>query len=407
MMRVIRGGCGMLGMLFAGALAAQTAAPAAMPALPAAEPALVEQLQQLRQRLPQDRKIDVPQMSRDILATVKDAEALDRSGNDAAALQRLLSLQKYAPLAQLPSYDVQMLCSWLYGRLGQAPAANDCRRRAAAMRVILHQRSGSGRTPDDPVRVVMDSDMVEWLRSSLAKVTGVRAYRYRDAELQQVTYVGPIGGGQPTVVYFALDPRVQAAAAKEAPPDIFAPLPLDAGDAEHRQAVQQAHAQRERFLADKSFRYLALIQLSRDAQRDAVRLELQGDAAGALAKLREIERVRPIREVPLVSLISTYSTLLGKTGDAAGQADMRMYLFGILQDIAHSGDGLSTKTAIHVIAVAEEYSWLGAKKLHLQRQSLLNDGDRHYDAMDTLDAQGHAQTYYFDVSGFFTREGEG
>jgi hypothetical protein len=248
--------------------------------------------------------------------------------------------------------------------------------------------------------------MIEWMRLQLAKASSVQAYAFNGVELQKVTYSDPLTKGQSAVVYFAPDPRVAAQMRSQTPPDIFAPLPIASMQPLQQQAIEQAHDKRMQFLADKSFNYPALLQLSKTSLKQATLLESQGDYAGALAELKNIQRLRPIEDTPLVDVIGTYSALLGKTGNADAQAKMRLYLFGILQDIAHSGDGLSQQTAIHVIAVAEEYSWLRQKGLHMDKQSLINAGSSVYDALQTSDAQGHSKTYYFDVTGFYQREGE-
>ncbi len=254
------------------------------------------------------------------------------------------------------------------------------------------------------MRVIMTSDMVEWGRSQLGNAVAAQPYRYNGIELQEVTFTGLMGGSKPTTAFFAIDPRV-AAVRNRTVTDIFAPLPLANMPPLQLQAFNDAQAKRIQFLADKSFNYSALINLCRSSLKEAKLLESQGDNAGAMAALRNVGQIRPIDDTPLVDLIATYSALLGKVGDAAGQSKERLYLFGILQSIAHSGDGLSAQTAIHVIAVAEEYTWLGQKKLHLQKQSLINANGRQYDAMQAADAQGNSLTYYFDVSDFIAREG--
>jgi hypothetical protein len=390
--------CAVLGLLLTGSMHAQV--------LPPPNPDIVKALQRERELLVSSGKVSMSQMSHDLLQTVSESEALDRSGNDRESLTHLLTLEKYAPLENLPSYDVQMLCSWLYMKLGDKARSGDCGQRASAMREILYKDSGSGANPGDPVHVIMPSDMIEWMRLQLAKASSVQAYAFNGVELQKVTYSDPLTKGQSAVVYFAPDPRVAAQMRSQTPPDIFAPLPIASMQPLQQQAIEQAHDKRMQFLADKSFNYPALLQLSKTSLKQATLLESQGDYAGALAELKNIQRLRPIEDTPLVDVIGTYSALLGKTGNADAQAKMRLYLFGILQDIAHSGDGLSQQTAIHVIAVAEEYSWLRQKGLHMDKQSLINAGSSVYDALQTSDAQGHSKTYYFDVTGFYQREGE-
>ncbi|WP_233830485.1 DUF4919 domain-containing protein [Paraburkholderia sp. ZP32-5] len=360
---------------------------------------LIDQLQAQRQAFSQDNKIDLQQLSREIQATVKDADVLDRTHNDQQAINVLLGLQKYAPLAQFPSYDVQMQCANLYARLQRNSDAQACRERAAALAEILRTRSGSGATPDDPVRVITINEIGEWARSQSAKMSDVRAY----ANLQAVTYSSPTTDGQSKVAYFLFDPRLQASISSKKI-DIFDPLPVGPADGKYQLALNQAREARIQFLNDKSFNYPELIQLSDQSQREAMQLAQQGDIQGALAKIREVEKIRPIQQIPVFNLISNYSFLLGKSGDLDAQSKMRLFLFGITQDIAHSGNGLTQESAVHVVAISEEYTWLHEKNLRVTKQHLLMDGNSRYDAMDTVDANGNLKTYYFDVSQVFTRE---
>jgi hypothetical protein len=361
---------------------------------------IADQLESQRQRFSKDEKIDLNQLSLEIQSTAKDTLALDQSGNDVDALSRLLTLQKYVPLEQFPDYNVQVLCANIYEKLNRKQQASDCRDRAHAMAEILQKRSGSGMTPDDPVRVVMVGEINEWVNLHSANISNVRGYQYHDTPLQQITYTGPSTGGQPAIAYFAINSRATASINRSAP-SLFDPLPLNG---EYALAYKQAHEQRIQFLADHSFNYPALIQLCRDSGKQAMQLAQQGDYKGALAKIREVEKIRPIRNIPMFSIISNYSYLLGKSGNADAQADLRLYLFGITQDIAHSGDGLSPESALHVVDTGEEYSWLAAKKLRLTRQQLITKGDSRYDALDTVDGNGKAQTFYFDVTQIFSRE---
>lgn len=364
--------------------------------------ATIGQLQSQRQAFAQDNKIDLQQLSREIQATVKESNTLDFADNDAEAIKRLLVLQKYAPLAEFPSYDVQMLCAKIYTKLGNGNDADACRERAAALTEILQKRSGSGATPDDPVQVVTISEIGEWIGSISAKVSDIKAYPYHNVDLQAITYSGPTTGGKAALVYFSLTPRL-VELMKNAKTDIFAPLPVSPADGKYQAALDQARGERIRFLNDTSFNYPELIQFYTNAEREAMRLEQQGDINGALSKIREIEKIRPIREIPTFDLISNYSFLLGKSGDINGQINMRLYLFGITQDIAHSGNGLTPDTAVHVIAVSEEYAWLHEKNLRVTRQSLIKIGNHRYDAMDATDGSGNSKTVYFDVSQVYIR----
>ncbi|NML32995.1 hypothetical protein [Paraburkholderia antibiotica] len=370
-----------------------------------AEPttAIVDQLQAQRQEFAQDDKIDPQRLSHEIQAALKDSVALDRAGNDPEAIARLSVLEKYAPLTRFPSYDVQTLCAGLYAKLNQPNDAEACRARAAAMAEILQKHSGSGATPDDPVRVITIEEVSEWIHAQSAQLSNVRAYPYHDANLQAITYAGPATGNQSTVAYFLFSPRLLASL-NSAKINVFDPLPINPQNSRYQAALNDAHAQRLKFLTDTSFDYPALIQLCASSEREAMRLQQQGDVAGALSKIREIEKIRPIQDVPIFDVISTYSFLLGKSGDIDAQSRMRLYLFGIAQDIAHSGNGLTPESAIHVAAISEEYAWMHEKGWRAVKQSLITKGNAHYDAIEATDGSGHSQTAYFEVSQIYARE---
>lgn len=365
--------------------------------------AVVQQLQKQRQAFAQDNQIDLQRLSQEIGATVRDTAAFDQAGNDAEAIARLQTLSKYAPLPQFPSLDVQVLCERIYTKLSQANDAAGCHERAMAMADILQHQSGSGASPDDPVRVITINEIAEWARSQAAKISEVHPYTYHDANLQAITYAGPSTAGKPTVAYFQFAPRLVTAISNKTS-DVFAPLPVSPGDGRYQTALTQAHEQRVNFLNDVSFNYLELIRLCDNIDREAMRLAQQGDFQGALSKFSDVEKIRPIQQIPIFGFISTYSFLLGKAGHADAQSAARLYLFGISQDIAHSGDGLAPESAIHVIAISEEYAWASAKKLRVTKQSLITRGDHRYDAIDMADEGGATHTYYFEVSQLYARE---
>ncbi|MGS0891166.1 DUF4919 domain-containing protein [Burkholderia stagnalis] len=361
----------------------------------------IDSLQAERQKIATDEHIDLQQFSRETQTVVGEANALNRSGEDDKALGKLLELRKYAPLEQYPDYSVQAVCFNIYQKLAKEREASACRQRANALAEILLKRSGSGSAPDDPVRVIRVGEIGDWLRLRAARPTNVQSIQYRGAALQKVTYSTPAGNGD-VVSYFLMNPR-EVAEISQATQDIFKPLPISASDGKYAAALKEARERRAAFLADRSFNYLELMQRVQDVQKQAMQLAQQGDATGALSKIREIETIRPIREIPIFALISNYSALLGKAGDTSAQADMRLYLFGITQDIAHSGDGLTPETAVHVIAISEESSWLAVKKLRLVRQALVRNGDARYDVLETIDANGQSRNYYFDVTQLFGR----
>ncbi|WP_321911059.1 DUF4919 domain-containing protein [Burkholderia cepacia] len=362
---------------------------------------IVDQLLSQRQRFAQDDKIDLQQLSRDIETTAKEANDLDRAGEGGDALRRLEELTKYAPLDAFPDYDVQAVCSNIYGHFNR-PLSDDCRARAHAMADILSNRIGSGSSPDDPVRVITIAEVHEWMNLHSASISNIQGYQYHDVPLQKVIYSGQSTGGQPAIAYFEINPRTFASVTRSAP-NVFDPLPFPLSS-QYEIAYKQAHEKRIQFLADHSFSYPDLIYQCRELGKQAMQLAQQGDYDGGLSKIKEIEKIRPIRDIPIFSIISNYSYLLGKTGNADAQADMRLYLFGITQDIAHSGDGLSPETAIHVADVGEEYTWLAARRLHLSKQALIMKGSSRYDVLDTTDLSGKAQTFYFDVTQIFDRQ---
>ncbi|WGS53101.1 DUF4919 domain-containing protein [Paraburkholderia sp. D15] len=334
---------------------------------------------------------------------VRDANAADQAGNEADALAHLQTLQKYAPLTQFPSFDVQLLCKRIYKKLSKPDDASGCDERAAAMANILQKQSGSGATPDDPVRVITVAELTDWVDSQSGHLSGARGYPYHGEDLQAVTYTSTATAGQAVVVYFRLTPRFVASLNKTAH-DIFAPLPVSPKDGQYQTALTHAHEERVKFLNDQSFNYPELIQLCNESNRDAMALAQRGDFNAALSKLREIERVRPLQQIPIFSVISNYSFLLGKTGNVEAQIDARLFLFGITQDIAHSGDGSTPESAIHIVATSEEFSWLAAKQMRFTRQRLVQKGDQRYDIIDATDQDGNAHSYYFNVSQLFIRE---
>jgi hypothetical protein len=363
-------------------------------------PATFEQLQAARQHFGDGTQVDPQQLAKDVNAAIADAVALARVGNNVGAIGRLEQLKPYAPLDQFPDIDVQTLCGAFYAKLQQTDQANACRDRAHVLAEILNNRSGSGATPDDPVRIEIVREINEWVRLQGGTVKGVEPLQSRGTELQKVSF-STKGTDTTSVAYFLIDPRVMVATMSKR--SVFDPMPLSASDGRYATALQQAHDLRVQFLADRSFDYPALMLLCHETEKQAMKLAQQGDFNGALARMREIEKVRPIRQIPIFGVVSIYSYLLGKTGNTGEQSEMRMLLFGIMQDIAHSGDGLGMGTAMHVVSDDEEYSWLADKHLRVTKQSLLEDGAKRYDELTTVDADGHVRSYYFEVTQAFQR----
>lgn len=181
---------------------------------------------------------------------------------------------------------------------------------------------------------------------------------------------------------------------------LYDPIPLAHMSPAQLEYLTQAKKKRERFLSD-TFPYLELVGKSREVIGKAIALDRQGKANEAFAALAEIEAIRPIEDIPLVDLIFVYSALNGKTGNAQKQLALRGLMFGIIQAIAHSGDGLSPETAVHVIAISEEYDWLIDKKLTRVKQRLLERGSEKFDVLTAKDASGVENDFYFNITRMF------
>jgi hypothetical protein len=367
----------------------------------AADESLVTQLMERRAALVEQGRIDVPAMSMTIKKVVTDTERLEKLGQYQEALTQLRTLEQYGDLTQIPSHNVQMLASWLYMKTGNKEQAAVHTARADAMRTILDQRIGSGRTGDDPVRVVMAQEISEWVQMRLARLVGVKPYDVHGQQLLAVTYQGGFGMGQePATAYFLVDPRVRAKMMEGT--RLFRPIPLSELNAEHRAALEQARASRERFLTDRHFPYLELQAKIRTALQEAKRM-MATEPAQAMAALREIETLRPIEDIPSPDLITMYSYLTGRTGDPVKQAALREKLFGIQQAIAHSGDALSAGTAIPVLFISEEYEWLRDMRLITVRQEVVDSAGAKFDVITARDQGGQERKYWFDITRMYAR----
>lgn len=371
----------------------------------AADEALVAGYLAKRQALIAENKIDIAEMSKAIRATVVEGIRLDGESKYAEALENLRKLERFGPLPELPSFDVQMLSSWLYLQTGQAALAAASRARAEALREILLNRIGSGKSPDEPVQAIMVSDIVDWARTLSAEIGSVKSYPYKGHELYAVTYAGITTDKKPAVAYFEIDPRVQARL--NAQVSVFAPIPLDQMHPGDRPLFEQAKARREAFLNDKQIPYLELIDKVRSSIAKASQLDSQGQPEQALAALKDIDAIRPIEDVPMPQLIGLYSFLNGRVGHRDKQNELRGYLFGINQAIAHSGNGLSPETAVHVIATDEEYNWLSDKKLSRVSQKMLDTPFGKMDILTAKNAAGETRDYYFNITRLFPMYGQG
>jgi hypothetical protein len=365
----------------------------------------IARFQAQREALFDARAIDVPRFSRDISAAVRDGEKLEVEKRYQEALDRLLGLQKYMPLDEIPSFDVHMLSGWLYDKLGQAENARKHQALAAAYRKLLWERIGTGASADEPLRVVMNSEAVEWAKSRLSRIVNVKPLQHGGRELLVVSYQGATTNNLPRELFVAVDPRTQRAANRRI--DIFQAIPKSEMRPQDLHWLNVALEKRKRLLDDPAVPYLQLRDAIDKAIKAAAELDTAGKPQEALARLRELDALRPIEEIPTPGLLGVYSALTGKTGDTRKQAELRGLLFGVLQAIAHSGDGAGPATAIHVLFITEEYEWLREKGLKLVQQSLVDVGPEKFDAMTVTNAQGEKSTVYFNVTGMFTKYGQG
>ena len=73
----------------------------------------------------------------------------------------------------------------------------------------------------------------------------------------------------------------------------------------------------------------------------------------------------------------------------------------LLRSIRDSGQGNSTKTAMYVINIGEEYDFLHFSGFKPVRQELVEENGRQYDRMITEGNDGNKYQFYFDVTDFF------
>lgn len=354
-----------------------------------------------REALFDARGIDVPKFSQSINAVVREGEKLEREGNYQGALDQLLTLQRVMPLLEVPSYDVHMLSSWLYKKLANNELSQLHKVRADAYRQLLWSGLGKGDTQDDPLRVVMNSEIAEWAKSQLARIVDVKNIPYKGRDQMVVTYQGPSTGNQPRNFYAVIDARTNAQLTKKS--DLFEPLAIASLRPQDAEKMRVAGEKRKRFLDDTQFPYLELKGTMDNLYKESTALASSGKFQEALSKLLEIEKIRPIEEIPTPGLLSLYSFLLGKAGNIAKQVEMRGLIFGVNQTIAHSGDGKSPETAVHVIFTNEEYEWLREKKLKPSRQALLNIGNEKFDKMTATDTEGNARDVYFNITRLYAK----
>jgi hypothetical protein len=358
-----------------------------------------------RETLVAEGRVDMGEMSKAIRAAIDDVGRLESEGKYASAQERLRDLQQFSQLPELPSYDVQIFLSRLYMKMGNNGLAFMHRARADAMREVLLNRVGNGKSPETPIHAVMVSDLIEWFSIQSAKISDVRAVALNGHELLAVTYRGPAMSNTTALAYFEIDPRVQAK--ENSKLSLLSPIPLEQMTLRHRNLLEQARAKREAFLNDSKIPYLELIAKVKMVLDKAVQLEEHGKHEQALSALREVETIRPIEDIPLPSLIGMYSALNGKVGNNEKQNELRGLLFGIHQAIAHSGDGLAPETAVHVIAIQEEYDWLSDKRLTRVLQKLVDTPLGKFDVITARNNADETRDYYFNITRMYAMYSQG
>ncbi len=167
--------------------------------------------------------------------------------------------------------------------------------------------------------------------------------------------------------------------------------------------MEIAREKRDRFLADDSFPYLKLMVSIEEKKSAALDLMVRGKLQEAIAKLKELEEFRSIEEIPTPELLSFYSSLQSRVGNQQKHKEIRGLLIGVNQAIAHSGDGLSPETAVHVIFTSEEYIWLQDNRLIMTKQAVLEKDGQKYDVMTATGTDGKQRDYYFNITALYKK----
>jgi hypothetical protein len=76
----------------------------------------------------------------------------------------------------------------------------------------------------------------------------------------------------------------------------------------------------------------------------------------------------------------------------------------MLRSIVASGDGRSCAHAWNAVTVDEEYFVLRMIDAKLERQSVVTEGDKVCDKMDTTDGSGQPSTHYFDITAMLSAQ---
>jgi hypothetical protein len=149
----------------------------------------------------------VMSMSTSIIMAVDASQKLAQKGNFQLALKDLLVLEQFAPLRDLPGYNLHLLCSQLYGKLGQADLSKQHMALANAYRVLLNQRIGKGDKESDPLRVIMPSEIFDWLAIHNGQVQKINPADYKTGKLMAIDYLDRLGNSKTRHLFVLQDQR--------------------------------------------------------------------------------------------------------------------------------------------------------------------------------------------------------
>ena len=379
-----------------------TALPAPIaPAAPIEEPVIAKELEIRQQMLQQEpeRLASAPALIR---SSTEAAQRLIQQNDPKGALARLTQIDPAKPLEDIPSLEVQMELAFIAHHDHNSEQEKLYLSRANALQEILHHRIGSGSTADDPVRIDSAYEMTDWARSAGGTLSKLTTVPTAHGEVLQGIFQrsGAISPEEP--VYFQLAPAVAAVVRKANDP--LRAIPLDTMAPELRAGYDRAEKERLAFLSDTSFNYQTLTAQLLPALKEADNLAKAANPKGALDRIGQLSSIRPIASIPVVNVQAMELALYSAANQREQMLALRPYVYGILQSLAHSGDGQSPLSAVHVITVSEEYFWIGAKQLKLRQQQLSRLDGRSYDVLSCTDANGKDHDYYFDVTDALARQ---
>jgi hypothetical protein len=372
------------------------------PSVPLDEQVIAKELA-IRQRMLEQQPEKLAAAPAQIKKATADAQRLIEQNDTQGALARLSEIDPSVALEDVPSLEVQMELAFIAHHDHDSAKETLYLSRADALGEILHHRIGSGSTADDPVRVVSAFEMTDWAKSAGGSLSKLKTLTTSHGEVLQATFQrqqqNAMSPEEP--VFFQLAPSVAGVLRRASDP--LRPVPLDAMAPELRAGYDRAQKSRQALLADTSYDYQALTSAILPALKEADALAKGGDSKAALARLDQLSSIRPLAELPIINIQAMRLALYGGSNETAEMIAVRPFVYGILQSLAHSGDGQSPLSAVSVVAVSEEYFWIGAKQLKLKQQHLNRLDGRSYDVLTCSDPDGHDHDYFFDVTDISAR----